>query len=57
MIDKLIESTTLKLVVAAFIALHTMLWFGKLGGGMAEYGVAITGILYMWRDREKNKGE
>jgi len=55
MIDKLIESTTLKLVVAAFIALHTMLWFGKLGGGMAEYGVAITGILYMWRDREKNK--
>jgi len=54
-INKLIESTTLKLVVSALVALHVMLWFGKLGGGMAEYGVAITGILYMWRDREKNK--
>jgi len=54
-INKLIESTTLKLVVSALVALHVMLWFGKLGGGMAEYGVAVTGILYMWRDREKNK--
>jgi len=57
MISKLIESTTLKLVVGALVALHVMLWFGKLGGGLAEYGVAITGILYMWRDREKNKDD
>ena len=57
MIKKLVESTTLKLVVGSLIALHTMLWFDKLNGGLAEYGVAVTGILYMWRDREKNKNE
>jgi len=55
MVKILVESTTLKLVVASLAALHLMLWFGKLTGGMAEYGIAITGILYMWRDREKNK--
>ena len=57
MIDKLIESTTLKLVVASLIALHAMLWFEKVTGGLAEYGIAVTGILYMWRDREKSKDE
>ena len=57
MIDKFIESTTLKLVIGSLIALHLMLWFGKLSGGIAEYGIAITGILYMWRDREKNKND
>lgn len=55
MINKLTESTTLKLVVGSLIALHVMLWFDKLNGGLAEYGIAITGILYMWRDREKSK--
>jgi len=57
MINKIRESTTLKLVVGSLIALHTMLWFGKLSGGLAEYGIAVTGIVYMWRDREKNKDE
>ena len=57
MIDKIIESTTLKLVLLAFASLHAMLWFDKLSGGLAEYGIAITGILYMWRDREKNQSE
>jgi len=55
LLDKLIESTTLKLVVASLVAFHAMLWFDKLTGGMAEYGIAVTGILYMWRDREKSK--
>ena len=55
MIDKIVESTTLKLVIASLIALHLMLWYGKITGGLAEYGIAITGILYMWRDREKSK--
>lgn len=50
-----LNSTTLKLVIASLIALHLMLWFDKLSGGLAEYGIAITGILYMWRDREKSK--
>jgi len=57
MIDKLVESTTLKLVVGSLIAFHAMLWFGKITGGLAEYGIAVTGILYMWRDREKSKHE
>lgn len=57
MINKLVESTTLKLVVGSLIALHTMLLFDKLTGGLAEYGIAVTGILYMWRDREKTKDE
>jgi len=56
-INKLKESTTLKLVVASLVAFHMLLWFGKLTGGMAEYGIAVTGILYMWRDREKSKDE
>lgn len=55
MFNKLLESTTLKLVVGSLAALHLMLWYGKIGGGLAEYGVAVTGILYMWRDREKSK--
>ena len=57
MIKKLVESTTLKLVVGSLVALHAMLWFDKLNGGLAEYGVAVTGILYMWRDREKSKDD
>jgi len=57
LINKIKESTTLKLVVASLIALHAMLWFDKLTGGLAEYGIAVTGILYMWRDREKSKDE
>ncbi len=55
MITKIVESTTLKLVLLSLVAFHTMLWFGKITGGMAEYGIAVTGILYMWRDREKTK--
>lgn len=57
MIKKLAESTTLKLVVGSLIALHAMMWFDKLPGSLAEYGIAVTGILYMWRDREKSKNE
>ena len=57
MIKQLAESTTLKLVVASLVALHAMLWFGKVTGGLAEYGIAVTGILYMWRDREKSKND
>jgi len=55
MINKIAESTTLKLVIGSLIALHLMLWYGKIAGGIAEYGIAVTGILYMWRDREKSK--
>ncbi len=55
MIEKIIESTTLKLVFLSLVALHLTLWYGKISGGIAEYGIAVTGILYMWRDREKTK--
>jgi len=55
MIKRITESTTLQLVVGSLVAMHLMIGFDKLNGGLAEYGVAVTGILYMWRDREKNK--
>jgi len=55
MLTKLKESTTLKLIIVILITFHAFIWFGKITGGMAEYGIAITGILAIWRNRENKQ--
>jgi len=57
MIEKFKESTTLQLIIVILITFHAFIWFGKISGGMAEYGIAITGILAIWRNRENKQND